>query len=972
MKLCVKILFIVLFSSFIGAQEPFHLNYTIENGLPSNEVYCVYQDTTGYIWFGTDNGVSRYDGYTFENYGLEDGLDKLEINQILPDYTGKVWFSSFFGKVYYREGNRFCPYRWNNILEKYKKISNLVNLQHIDQAGTFFFKVKYIGILLIYQDGREQIIQSDCGSCEVILKSESGFLMVEGILQKHHPDFLSHYNNALEKGERKIHVYEMKNIREYKEILKNEPYSSNNSQIYQWNDSLTIYSLYKQIYIINGGKFVPVLTTTSPVNIYFKDNSDLYIGHQKNDGLHIYRNWNPNLQIKPEKWLSGSEISWVLRDSNQGLWVTSINHGVYYFPNDKMKIYANEGNEKNLIFTALLPLGFGDVAAVNYDGILIFLKNYQNDLQIQFEDRSNIPDISQNEEFTFIRGFRLNKKSEYLFYKTNFPSRYERKRKFKSFYGADRTNLFLYNPKTKIFDIIFDEKLNSDFIFDLYRDDQNTLWIATNVGLKTYKDNKLNNVVPSLQNIKTISIDQLKTGQMIIGTKGKGIYIYDQNSDLVHQIQISQGLSSDLIEYIWVDDFDNIWVATLKGLNKINITPDQVIKVRQYHKQHGLPSEEINMVRTYGKDIWLATGKGLVFFRDTPLDTTTFKPDLIQFFVNGKISTLRDVFAHDENNIRIALKNFDFACGNKIKYRYQLKNGDVWTEQTSNILNFINLAPGAYRLEVQAKNKDGFWSDSYILPFIINRPWWLSWPFLIFVAFIFGLLIYVYFTRRVQSIRSEQQLKNKMMYYEKQALLAQMNPHFIFNAFSAIQYYINTNETHKADDYLTDLSTLIRRILDNSRKKDIFLSEEIDLLKLYSSLEEKRFDQKFKVIFEIDEEIETESLKIPGMLLQPIVENAINHGLMHLKVKDGRLKISFQLRNDQTLRCIIEDNGIGIKTAQNLPTEKTHQSMGITLLNERIASYANSGEYHIKTEYIDLQEETGESGTKVLVDIQWF
>lgn len=960
--------FFIVFGINVHAQEPFHINYTTESGLPSNEVYCVYQDTTGYVWFGTENGVSRYDGYTFENFGLENGLDKLEINKILSDHTGKVWFSSFFGNVYYREGNQFCPYRWNHILEKFKKKSNIVNLQHIDQAGTFFFRVNYKGILLIYEDGREQIIQSDCGVCEVVLINESGFSITESASNVKLPDFFSQYKNAIENGERKIHVYEMKNKREYQEILKNEPYSSNNSQTYQWNDSLTLYSMYRQIYIINGGKFVPVLTTPSPVNIYFRDNSDLYIGHQKNDGIHIYRNWKPFLQMKPEKWLTGSEISWVLRDGNQGLWVTTINHGVYYFPNDKVKVYLIEGIEKNQKFTALLPFGKGDVAAINYDGLLIFLKNYQHDLQIQFENRSNIPDISQNQEFTFIRGYRVNKKSEYLLFKTNLPNRFERKRKFESFYGADRTNLFLYNPKTKTFDIIFDERLNSDFIFDLYRDHQNTLWLATNVGLKTFKDNKLKNAAPSLQNIKTISIDQLKSGQIIIGTKGKGVYIYDQKNSTGTYINKAHGLSSDLIEYIWVDDFDNIWVATLKGLNKIIISSDQGIKVRQYHTQHGLPSEEINMVRTYGRDIWLATGKGLTFFKDKALDTTTQVPALIHFFVNGKVILHQNRFQHYENNIRIDLKNYDFARGNKVKYRYKLNHNDKWTIQSINSLNFINLAPGNYHLEVQAENKDGFWSKSFLFPFTILRPWWLSWYFIIFSISVIGLWIFLYFRSRIKMIRSEQKLKNQMLTYEKQALLAQMNPHFIFNAFSAIQYYINTKATKKADDYLTDFSYLIRKILDNSGKKDILLSEEIKLLTLYTQLESRRFDNKFIVNIFVDDDIDTDVTRIPCMLIQPLVENAINHGLMHLTERKGQLQINF-VDYIGSLRIVIEDNGVGMEKSKGTSLHKMFDSYGLKLLDDRISSYRNSGEYYITLTHEDLYEGSIPAGTKFTMDI---
>lgn len=179
------------------SQEAYKINFTTSDGLPSDEVYCSYQDTSGYMWFGTENGVTRFDGYTFENFGIKNGLDKLEINQILPDQNGKVWFGSFFGKVYSWGGNQFDPYPYNHILEKYKKKSNIVNLQHIDPEGTFYFKINYVGILLISKDGNEQLLQADCGSCSSLVKTASGFLLTDGILNSEHKQYLYQILNTL-------------------------------------------------------------------------------------------------------------------------------------------------------------------------------------------------------------------------------------------------------------------------------------------------------------------------------------------------------------------------------------------------------------------------------------------------------------------------------------------------------------------------------------------------------------------------------------------------------------------------------------------------------------------------------------------------------------------------------------------------------------------------------------------------------
>lgn len=945
------------------SQEAYKINFTTADGLPSNEVYCAYQDTSGYMWFGTENGVTRFDGYTFENFGIKNGLDKLEVNQILPDRNGNVWFSSFFGKVYSWRRKQFDPYPYNHILEKYKKKSNLVNLQHIDSEGTFYFRINYVGILMISKDGKEELLQPDCGVCNYIVKTKSGFIISENIGNSKHKQYLLQQQNSLKNGPRIIIYHDLgKNI---KTILTkfNEPNNSNNTQTLLWNSTVSLFTLFKKTYNIEDGILDPVIESPSLINIYFKNSNDLYIGHQRSGGLHIYRNWSPSKKGSPEKWLEGSEVSWIMKDRNEGLWVTTINNGIFYFPNDEMKVYQSEELSTSKKFTALVPLGLGFAQAISYDGTLISLKENVVTTQIKFDNVSNLHDLAQNEKFIFLRGIKVDKNKKHISYHRIFPNKFERKNKSASFYGSDRYYLFLYNPQNQSFDRIADEKKNTDFIWDLYRDHHNVLWIATNGGLKTWENDEFCDLVPSLQNIKTISIDQLKNGTMAVGTKGSGIYLLNGRHEIIDNITVADGLSTDIIEYLWVDEFDDIWVATLKGLHKISLGKNNVPLIRQYHTYHGLPSEEVLMVRTLGADVWLATGKGVTYFKKDTLMHTTFKPEIIHFLINGETNNTRKVLNYQENTISITLKNYDFAMGAKVVYRYRLHPQNEWTMQASNNLNFINLAPDHYNIEVQAQNKDGYWSKSLFIPFIIQKPWWLTWTFLICLFLALCYLGYTYYRSKMNEIKVKQQLKNQMLEFEKKALLAQMNPHFIFNAFSAIQYYINTDKIKKADEYLTDLSYLIRKILDNSTKKDILLHEEIALLQTYTSLEEIRFDHKFSIHFQIDDNIDTEATRLPAMLVQPLLENAINHGLMHLKERKGKLSISI-MDHQGGLMIDVEDNGVGIQKAKNLSHEKQHESYGLKLLQDRIKSYAISGDYKISLTHSDLYENEEPAGTK--------
>ncbi|MBK9254924.1 MAG: histidine kinase [Saprospiraceae bacterium] len=954
---------------YCKSQEPYHINYTSEDGLPSNEVYCVYQDTSGFMWFGTDNGVSRFDGYSFENFGLEHGLGKLEINQIIRDNNENVWFSSYYGKVYSFKENEFFPYAWNHILDYYSTKTDFVNLQHIDNKGSYYFKIKYIGILVIHSDGCEELFAPDCAVCEFILRTKSGFLLTESVHYSQQKNVSNLVNNVLKSGQRNFIYYDLEVGFGEKFVLKNEFQSSNNNQIFRINDSIGLFNLFKRTYTFYKGKLEPLFITQSIANVFYSEGNDLYIGYQNRDGLHVFRNWRHQHDFsKPEKWLNNTEVSNMIRDKSNGFWVTSVNRGIFYYPNDHIKVFKSDLTATDQRYAAVLPYEKQSVKAISHTGGFMDILQFRKVKELKIENLNNSPDIALNDEFTFSRGIKIKTNYDFLRYGYRFPSRFEKKSKSAEFYGADRYFLFKYNPETKEFDLEFDNKLHSDFIYDLKRDDENILWLATSKGLKKYNGLTLQNTVPSLQGIKTVSLDQLSTGEWVVGTKGKGIYIINVKKDSIINISTKHGLTTNVTDYVWVDDFDNIWAASLKGLNKISIQKNADYKIRHYHKQNGLPSEEILMVRTQDSLVWVGTANGVACFYDTDDAYLTFKPEITRMYVNGKPASDLQNLNSDDDNIRFELRNFDFNFGNKVRYRYKLNTNKSWTAQSSNLLNFISLSPGKYMLEIQAENKDNIWSESLMIPFTIHKPWWLTWPFLLFVVIMIVVLTSVYYRSRLFVIRTEQVLKNQMLTYEKQALLAQMNPHFIFNAFSAIQFYINTKATKKADDYLTDFSYLIRKILDNSNKKDILLSEEIKLIRLYTELEEKRFDHKFETIFFVDDEIDADATRLPCMLVQPLVENAINHGLMHLTQRRGKLQISFRDLNG-SLRIEVEDNGVGMEKSKDTSLHKMFDSYGLKLLKDRITSYHNSGEYFITLSHEDLFDDNVPGGTRFILDI---
>lgn len=206
--------------------------------------------------------------------------------------------------------------------------------------------------------------------------------------------------------------------------------------------------------------------------------------------------------------------------------------------------------------------------------------------------------------------------------------------------------------------------------------------------------------------------------------------------------------------------------------------------------------------------------------------------------------------------------------------------------------------------------------------------------------------------------------------YKLEALRSQMNPHFIFNAITAIQHFILNNEKQAALSYLDELSHLIRKFLEHSRTATISLSEEIELLVAYINLESLRFADKFGFVLNMDDAIDTDEIQIPSMLIQPYVENAIKHGLMHKK-EYGLLQIHFHLLADNMLHVIIEDNGIGRTASEKINSWKRvgHKSLGMTVTEQRldILNQLQGSALRIKIE--DVNPNIQDKGTRVNIYI---
>ena len=265
------------------------------------------------------------------------------------------------------------------------------------------------------------------------------------------------------------------------------------------------------------------------------------------------------------------------------------------------------------------------------------------------------------------------------------------------------------------------------------------------------------------------------------------------------------------------------------------------------------------------------------------------------------------------------------------------------------------------KFDTEAKEK-----ELQLLNLKLDQQKYFTYGFSGFILLLLIIGMLLYYQAKTAAKRKISEMNSRLSEITHANLRQQMNPHFIFNTLNSIQYYMYQHDKIATNNYLTKFSRLIRKILENSQHTLVPVKDELDVIQLYLELETLRFKEKFTYEIIIDEEIDTLTYKIPTMLIQPYVENAVCHGLIN-KQDQGLLTISMKLC-DRHICCVIEDNGIGREAAMEIKKQKDtpHHSLGTKITESRInitnALYGTD----LKVIFTDLTDDKNNScGTRV-------
>ncbi|MEZ4922196.1 MAG: histidine kinase, partial [Crocinitomicaceae bacterium] len=325
-----------------------------------------------------------------------------------------------------------------------------------------------------------------------------------------------------------------------------------------------------------------------------------------------------------------------------------------------------------------------------------------------------------------------------------------------------------------------------------------------------------------------------------------------------------------------------------------------------------------------------------------------------------------------ENLLQISfeiLPNISALGNSKLAYELtgEINVSDTLTVAEQEQISFERLPYGEYVLTLTAINEDGATSKPKKFNLTVNRPYYATWWFrlsiltaaVLITLLIMRLRIKVLQRKNIEKLEKER-LKTHALIAELKAIRSQMDPHFIFNCLSSIQSSILNNESEQAYENLTVFTKLLREALLFTSREFISLEEEVGFIEKYVHLEQMRSSSPFDFELKLDQELDISNARIPSLITQPFVENAIRHGLMH---KESDKKLVFIVSKvDGGFEVMIKDNGVGIERSKSINAEirKNHQSTGVKAIHDRIELLNKRG--HL----IKLKTITSDAGTEVV------
>lgn len=950
-------------------------NYNLSNGLPSNHVYKTLRDKNGYLWIATSNGVVKYNGYDILVFDISSGISNDDIWNIYEDQLGRIWLASISDEIGYIYNDKYHKAYVKGDISIYP--TNFIHHMH--------------GILFL-SDRRKERIKLCIEKNDTI----KPYNVNSTILPKMNNCFLRSYNQLIIWKDSIIYNYKIYNSHIIRKKIAKHPYvqsallghylipfqkvKTSDSQVNIINistaeklslpigthEKLVLSDIVNNKYYISTDRrcmiFDHNFKKLEEINydslcknyLHFSPtfvnvNDDYFWGKCYSTSDHGLFFSQPAFELdKSGNTFDGYEYVGISKDSSSYLW--NITTKTLLKVDINNKISKEHLSIKNII--KIFPYKVDTSVLISDNGIYLladnYIKPYTEGLEIHNNDTTTgivIKDIllsAANDVLTDKNG---------AVHVIGIPSFY-----------------YIINKRGKTATIkIIDE---NRFNHIIYHEKSNTTIAYGNKYIYVHNEKQAFSInISKLPNIEPIKIEQILVSDEYVFLKtSDNLYKYNLHVKKAKQILTKYNLSKTTI-HLYKDDIIavgryGIYYSSKEGEEYA------YLNLRDNAYSSITSSFIINDI------LYLNTHKGTyqLSLKKTNHVKNTCLP---QYNLIASISD-KNISVRNNDTLSISqpgyIINFDFINpygSGRVRYNYYI-NGNLIQDE-SNHLNIAGLDPGKYYELQLILSDDIIRTGTYSLYLYIEPHWWQTQKgkcilFVLGIILItsFSLLI-VFVTKYILTQKHNRQ--RRILELELKSIYSQLNPHFIFNTLNSIIFFIRHNKNKEAYTYLMSFSKLLRYYIKSSRNKWTTIPEELENLKNYIHLQQVRFNQKFSYSIVVNEGVNVSKMFLPSLLLQPLVENAIQHGLVPDK-KYGHLLIELRpgLENNSLL-IIIDDNGVGRQATKHNNIKLKTQSYGSEMINDLKLIFERYNLLEIDIVYIDKVQPN--TGTTVNINIKY-
>jgi len=977
----------------------YHL--TTENGLPSNHVYSVVRDKSGFTWIATDNGVAKYDGYRFMIFSTKQGLPSNDIWSLYPDDVGRIWLFSNAHEIGYLKNDVYYPLKLNN---KSSNIYPVAIASSGESVVILYVEHSRFNIALIHKNvvvsqpltGAPSFRQPTIRHAMI---GQGGYLWL-----------VYYYNNIS-----KIHLFDAdRHVETVQSDRDTYPILAKGNSLLPTSNLLYCYTQKTSdvwVFDLHKGKF-------SHIDFSKTGSGNITVAYLRQETLHVITE-RAHIKIRGGKIISISPLN---------IPATAVVTYISQFQNTEWYCTAGDGiwikHKTSVLKERLVTEHFlkGCIPVGTRRGSIIYWWNAAKYKVIR-ATAGRIRTVSGTPPPGALRYVDMSgNRAIYLF--GNGTYQYDTTRQqFVSIFKQKHVllrNYFMYGNDKRL--ERFDDSLAQIYyknLYQMHRVSNNSYLVFTRNTVDLLTDRE--KYFESIMFLKERARGFIRLSSVpffcVYNQRNIFLYSYDLRKKMKFNNEALERLIVGDIKKIVESPRGNVYILTNRALFKltngrslkrirtgINLNSADVFVMKDHliltgefgvaFAKEPLLEKGFNWLANYKREcyrmithsivdtsgkVYLVTDKGTY---SVSLSSTleaerlgNLRQQSMQFLTNIRSTPLKttDTTVLTGTSPRLTISEINYHGAGTPQLFYKLEN-DGWTESVSGEISSDKLKPNHfYKLMYYAQ--DDFRSSAQKTLYIFKQPlWWQEtrWQLAFIAGGIFAFAASIFVASSIARNRAARASEKRRLQTELElrAIHSQINPHFIFNTLSTALFFISKQRTKDAYEHVSNFSKLLRNYLKSSRERFITLADEIAILSQYIELQRARFSEGFQYKIEVDEDLVASHILIPSLLLQPLVENAINHGLFNKK-ESGQLTVTFS-RGEEPLHliCIIDDNGIGRAKAKELNRryKKERSSYGTELTRELIDILKRYEEMDITLEYIDKVEP--ETGTTVKLTIK--